>query len=442
VWRLTLREGLLFHDGAKVLARDCVASIKRWGARDGFGQTLMARTDEISAPDDRTILFRLNKPFPTLPDALGKYAVNVCAVMPERLANTDPFAQVTEVVGSGPFCFMADERVQGSRYVYERFDKYLPRDQGEPDFLSGPKIASFDRVEWHINPDQGTVTSALRAGEIDWQEEAHPDLLPMLRRDPAIALQRLYGLGWLSLLRPNHLFPPFDNPAIRRALLGAINQADCMTAAMGTDPANWEAPAGFFPIGSAMASDAGMAALTGPRDLAKVSDALAAAGYRGETVVAVTAGEGKTIKPITDVYVDMLKKVGMTVDYQVMDFGTLVQRSNSKKPPAEGGWSIRATALTAVDCLTPASHVGLRGNGERAVSGWPTCPALETLRDRWFDAADLAAQKAVCADIQAQAFVDVPYWPLGQLYPTSAYRADLSGVQDGMPIFWNVRREA
>ena len=47
-WRLTLREGLLFHDGEKVLARDCVASIKRWGARDAFGQALMQRSDEIS----------------------------------------------------------------------------------------------------------------------------------------------------------------------------------------------------------------------------------------------------------------------------------------------------------------------------------------------------------------------------------------------------------
>src|SRR6516165_4571694 len=62
-WRVTLRPDLLFHDGTKVLARDCVASIRRWGARDGFGQALLAATDEISAPDDRTIQFRLKYPF-------------------------------------------------------------------------------------------------------------------------------------------------------------------------------------------------------------------------------------------------------------------------------------------------------------------------------------------------------------------------------------------
>jgi ABC-type transport system substrate-binding protein len=110
-----------------VLARDCVASIARWGKRDAMGQTLMAYTDELSAPDDRTIQFRLKKPFALLPDALGKVGSSICAIMPERLAKTDPFTQVTEMVGSGPFRFKADERVVGARVVYERFAGYVPR---------------------------------------------------------------------------------------------------------------------------------------------------------------------------------------------------------------------------------------------------------------------------------------------------------------------------
>jgi peptide/nickel transport system substrate-binding protein len=119
-WRITLRDGLLFHDGSKVLARDAAASVRRWGARDGFGQALMAATDEIAAPDDKTLLFRLKAPFPLLPDALGKTPPSMCPVMPERLAATDPFKQVTEMIGSGPYRYKADERVPGSRVVWER----------------------------------------------------------------------------------------------------------------------------------------------------------------------------------------------------------------------------------------------------------------------------------------------------------------------------------
>ena len=112
-WRL----GLLFHEGAPVLARDYVASIKRWGVRDAFGQGLMAATDELSAPDDQTILFRLKRPFPLLPDALSKSGSTMCPIIPERLALTNPLTQVTEMVGSGPFRFLAGERVVGSRVV-------------------------------------------------------------------------------------------------------------------------------------------------------------------------------------------------------------------------------------------------------------------------------------------------------------------------------------
>jgi peptide/nickel transport system substrate-binding protein len=167
-WKLTLRDGLVFHDGEKVLARDCVASIRRWGARDTFGQALMMRTEELSAPDDKTIVFQLKRPFALLPDALGHGGPSMCAIMPQRLAETDPFKQVTEMVGSGPFRFKPDERVPGSLTIYERFDQYRPREDGEPSFTAGPKIVHFDRVEWHVLPDAGTKAAALQKGEMDW----------------------------------------------------------------------------------------------------------------------------------------------------------------------------------------------------------------------------------------------------------------------------------
>jgi peptide/nickel transport system substrate-binding protein len=125
--------------------------------RDAFGQALMQRTDELRVVDDRVIVFRLKERFPLLPDALGKSASNMCAIMPERLALTDPFKQVPEVVGSGPFRFKANERVQGALVVYERFADYKPREDGTADWTSGPKVAHFDRVEWHVIPDEATA---------------------------------------------------------------------------------------------------------------------------------------------------------------------------------------------------------------------------------------------------------------------------------------------
>src|SRR6266566_996310 len=161
-WDLTLRDGLLWHDGERVLARDCVASIRRWAARDGYGAELMAATDELSAPDDRTIRFRLSRPFPLLPLALGKSAIQAPFMMPERLASQDAFKPLTEAIGSGPFRFVADERVQGARNVYARFDRYQPRQDGKPDWTAGPKIVHYDRVVWTTMPDAATGVAALQ----------------------------------------------------------------------------------------------------------------------------------------------------------------------------------------------------------------------------------------------------------------------------------------
>src|SRR5712671_3894605 len=130
-WDLTLRDGLKFHDGAPVLARDCVATIRRWAKRYPLGQALMARTDELSAVSDRVIRFRLKRPFPLLPEALVE---PYCSIMPEQLAKTDAFEQIKEAIGSGPFKFVASERIPGQRVVFAKNSDYVPRADGKPTF--------------------------------------------------------------------------------------------------------------------------------------------------------------------------------------------------------------------------------------------------------------------------------------------------------------------
>ena len=441
-WRLTLRQGLRFHDGEPVLARDCVASIRRWGARDGFGQTLMAATEELSAEGDRVIRFRLKRPFPLLPDALGKAGSAICAIMPERLAKTDPFTQVTEMVGSGPFRFLASERVAGSRVVYARHEQYVPRPEdeagGPADFTAGPKRVHFDRVEWHVLPDAATAANAMRAGEMDWWENPTADLLPMLRQDAKLTVAQRDVAGYVGCLRFNHLNPPFDNPAIRRALLGAVSQVDSMTAVAGTDRSNWSDGVGYFPPVSPLASDAGMAALTGPRDLAAARRALAGAGYDGQKVVLLSPSDFPTLKALADVTADLLRRLGMNLDEQAMDWGSMVQRLPKRDRVEAGGWSVFGTFWSGIDQINPAVHSYLRGNG--MATGWPRSETLESLRDEWLAAPDAAAQKSIAARIQEQAFRDVPYIPLGQMLASTVFRREIMDIPKGFVLFWSTRR--
>ena len=172
----------------------------------------------------------------------------------------------------------------------------------------------------------------------------------------------------------------------------------------------------------------------------KVKADLKAAGYNGEKVVVLVASDFPTLKAMTDVGVDFLQKAGLNVEYQAMDWGTVLKRRASKDPIDKGGWNVFFTAWAGTDMLNPAGHLSLRGNGEPGWFGWPTSPEIERLLNAWFDAPDIATQKKLCEDIQKQVFVDVPYVPLGQYLQATAYRDSLTGVNNGFAMFWNVRR--
>jgi peptide/nickel transport system substrate-binding protein len=438
-WNLTLRDGLLWHDGTKVLARDCVASIRRWAARDSFGQTLLAVTDEVSAPDDRTIRFRLKRAFPLLRAALGKPGSNVCFMMPERLALTDPFRQVTEMVGSGPFRFKPDGHIAGARTVYERNTAYVPCPGGSTSFIAGPKIVHVDRVEWVVIPDPGTAAAAMQSAEMDWWEVPTFDLLPLLKKNADLVVPPADPMGFLGNMRMNHLQPPFNNPALRRALLGAVSQEDYMAAVAG-DPANWRAGVGVFCPASPMASQAGMQVLTRPRDLAAVSKAVAASGYNGERTVLLVPSDLPNLKALGDVGADLLKRIGINVDAQYSDWGSVLQRIVKQDPVEQGGWSVFHTYWSGLDEFDPAVHTYIRGNGKAASRGWPSSARLEALRDEWLYATGLAERQRIAAQMQEQAFVDVPFIPLGQMLSSTVYRRSVRDVLGGYALFWNLRK--
>ena len=437
-WTLTLRDRLRFHDGTPVLARDAVASIRRWWVADAFGQALASTTDDLSAPDDKTIRFRLKRRFSLLPDALAHPTNTMCAIMPERLANTPATTRLTEMVGSGPFRYLPAERVPGARNVYARFEGYVPR-EGAASFTAGPRVAHFDRVEWITTPDPATQVAALRNGEVDFVEQPLMDLVPSLRADRGVKVEVVETKGLIGFLRFNQLFPPFDNPAIRRAVLRAVNQKEFMEAVVGVNAA-YDAQCGLFTSGTPLANDAGMEALSGKHPLDQLKRELDAAGYKGERIIYLEPTDVPRINAIAEVGADMLRKLGMAVDVVATDWGTTVQRSVSRQPPDKGGWHMFAAFSGGWDMSNPGCHQLMRGNGAGAYNGWPTLPKLEALRDEWLFAEDTPTRLVLARKMQEQALQDVPYLPLGSYQQPVAYKADLTGVSKGLVQFTGLRR--
>lgn len=437
-WTMTLREGLRFHDGTPVLARDVVASLKRWMAKDIFSQALVAVLDELSASDDRTVRFRLRKPFPLLPDLLGKVGSYHTGIMPERLASTSPATALTEILGSGPYRFVAGERVPGSLNVYERFQGYVPR-QEAADYLAGGKVTHFDRIEWRTIPDPSTAAAALQAGEIDWWEQPTPDLIPLFKgRNVKVEIKD--KAGNYGLMRLNFRQKPFDNPQIRRIVLDAVTQSEFMLATAGEDKSTWCTPVGYFHPDSVMASTDGLDRFVKPVDYEKAKAALKQAGYAGERILLMATADFPAINAMCEVAADLFRKIGFNVDHQVQDWGTVSARMKNKGPLDKGGWSVICNFTAAITTFTPAAHTWLRSNGENAFDGWPDIPEIEQLRTAWFDASDAKQQAEIGRKIQAVALEQVPYVPLGIYFTPTAYKGNLTGMLDGVPLFWNIRR--
>lgn len=435
-WTFTLREGQRFHDGEPVRASDAVASIQRWMRRDTHGQTLAQRVAEITALDDRRFAIRLSRTFGPMLDALGKGSSHPCFIMPARLAANPPERAITEIIGSGPYRFKADERVSGVQVVYERNSAYVPR-QEAPSLLAGAKQANFDRCEWRVLPDASTAAAALQSGEIDWIETITNDLRPVLARARGVVVDRLETTGTMAMLRPNHLHPPFNDPEMRRALMKALVQEEFVTAVMGPDASLWRTGVGCFPPETALASDAGLSAVTSPREMEAARRVLSA--YR-ERVMVLHPTEIPNNNALTLVAIDQMRKAGLNAEGWTGDWGTLLQRRANRNPPGQGGWNAVVVLFAGMDLRDPGAHPLLRGNGDQAWFGWPNSPRLESLRDAWFEAPDLAAQQAIGRDIQTAFFDDLPFFPLGQYFVSSAWRNTLTNIQKGMVLPLQVRR--
>lgn len=429
-WRITLRQGLLFHDNEPVRAADAVASIKRWSQRDLFGKRLASQLDEMKALDDRRFEIRLKKPFAHL---LYGLAATSCFILPERIAGAaDAFTQIKEAIGSGPYRFLKDEWDMGSHAAFARFDKYQPR-QEKPDFWSGGKVANLERVDWIIQPDPAIAWAALEKGEVDWLERPLFDLVPKMRATKGVKVEVIDPMGSWTEIYFNNAIPPFDNPKLRRALFPAVKQADFIQAVVGEQTDLMRTGVGVFLPQSPYATDAGMEVLNGPRSIDEARRLVKESGYNGEKIVQMAASDIATNVAYSQVGYQMMKDCGLNVEYQSMDWGTMLSRWNAKENTEKGAWNVFCVGWAGLWITNPGSHLPLGGNKPN--------PKMEALKEAWFDAPDLASQRKVTDEMQRLAFEEPPFIPVGQYFVPQAHRDNVvDTIHAPVTAFWSVRK--
>ncbi len=441
VYTMTLRPGLKFHDGSPVRAVDAVASIKRWAQRDTVGLKLVSMGLKLGIVDDRTFTVATDVPTPLVLQGFAKPTSSALFVMREKDAQTAPATPVTANIGSGPFRFVASEYRPGAKLVYERNPDYVPRAEPPSNFAGG-KVVHVNRVEFDIIPDSSTAMNALIKGDIDIYEAPPLDLLPLLAKRTDIRTRALNKGGIMGVIRPNHLRGVFHNEKARQALLAMVDQSDYLQLLGGDDQKNWVPCWSFLGCSAPNTPQGPLVGVKHP-DLEKARKLLQESGYKGEPVVVMEPNDNETIRPITQLTVETMRKVGFNVQVDDIDWATMLSQRARQAPSDQGGWDIFLTWSYSFELSNPVVNFFLSSPcGGKGWFGWPCDPEMEKLRDAWATEPDKAKRDALGMQIQSRAADTVPFVPLGQYLSPIAYSTRVENLVDApVTVFWGLSKK-
>ncbi|WP_116133366.1 ABC transporter substrate-binding protein [Tropicimonas sp. IMCC34043] len=441
-YTFTLRDGLKWHDGTPVTAEDCVASLNRWAQKDGSAGTMMKYVDSIEATSDKVLVIHMKSPFGPVLELLAKPSPIPAFMMPKRLADTPVGEQISEIIGSGPFKFVAEEYRPGDQAVYVKNEDYIPREEPSS-WTAGAKVVNVDRVVWKAMPDMQTSINAIQSGDVDLIEQVTIDLLPLLAMNDEVETAVLNPLGAQVTGRFNHRLPPFDDPQVRKAVMYALDQETIMQTAIGNAD-YYQLCASIYGCEVPLASDAGSEYLEGTADerMAKAKEILAASSYDGTPVLMMQPTDLTVLTTQPIVAAERMREAGFTVDVDSMDWSTLQSRKNGWQPVSEGGWNFFFTYWGVAGIWNPLVHSLINGSGDdNSWAGWPVNARIEELRAAYLTAGTLDEQKQIAEEIQQIAWDDGFYFNAGEFKSVAAWRTELKDLQSApITLFWGVSK--
>ncbi len=153
----------------------------------------------------------------------------------------------------------------------------------------------------------------------------------------------------------------------------------------------------------------------------------------------ISPADYPNVRVANEVLADLLKRIGINLDYVSTDWSSMTQRVLNKGAPETVGFHIHALNVPCLSVASPLVNSRLRGTGSEE-SGWYANPRYEELRGQWLVADAPEERRRLAEELQRECLVAVPLAPAGVTLQPAAWRADLEGVLAGVPKFWNVRR--
>ncbi len=440
IYTFTLRSGLNFSDGAPVTSTDVIASLKRWGQRASLGKMLLAKAEALEAASDDTFIIRLKEPFGQVIEALAMPSGNVPFIMPARIASISIDEQITDPIGSGPFIFVAEERVPGSQFVYVKNPNYVPRNEPASG-LAGGKVVNIHRIEFKVLSDPNTAFAALSAGEIDITLQPTPEQVAPMRDDPNINVVISQEHGSQGWIRFNFLIPPFDDIKARQAVMWGASQLEYLTGTVG-DPALYTECLALFVCGTPLATDINTEALA-TKNMAKAKELLAESSYDGRPVVLLDPTDNPQHHGASQITAQLLRDIGFNVEVQAMNVSTMFQRRAIKDPVDSGGWNIFHTGFALVDVANPLTNAAINTVCDGTNwPGWPCDEGIEEIRRAFAESTDDAEKKQLAEELQDAVMNFVTHVSYGQYLKPIGYRKEVENLITTWvgPVYWNVSK--
>ncbi|MBR0839930.1 ABC transporter substrate-binding protein [Bradyrhizobium liaoningense] len=420
---IKLREGILFHNGKEMTAKDVVASMARWGSYGARGKLLMAAATSVEASGKYEVTLKLSAPNGAW-KALIADVNGGLAIYPEEIsanAGNKPIEQ-KDYIGTGPYRFV---EWRPNRYVeVEKFNGYKPvKEKG--DGFAGARAAIFDKIRFIPVPDVGTRVSGVQAGDYDYAEMISGDLYESLSKDQSVQVQRtnapIFGLFFMNskqgILK--------DNYKLRRAIQTALDKSQALRVAFGPKDL-WNAEGSIFPKGTPWYSSEGVSGYSA-HDPKKAKELAKEADYTGTPIRLLVSTNYQAHYDEASVFTRQLADAGINVQMMVVDWATLLKMRGQPEQ-----WDIFVThhsfspdplLLTFLNASYP---------------GWWDSPEIGALRAELIKSTDPSARKATWDKIQALIYEQVPVMKVGDAYTYDIASPKLRGLNPNGPVFWNV----
>ncbi|MGV9392512.1 ABC transporter substrate-binding protein [Streptomyces olivaceus] len=334
VWTYTLKEGLKYEDGTKITSADVKYGIERSFAAELSGGAPYLRDwliggadyqgpykdkgeglDSIETPDERTIVFRLNKPEGEFP-----YLATQTQFAPVPKSADKGTKYEEHPVSSGPYKVVRNEN-DGERLVLERNEHWSEKTDAE-------RKAYPDRIDVRSGLDSSVVNQRLSASQgadaaaVTTDTNLGPAELAKVSGDKDLAARVGTGhFGYTNYIAFNPKVKPFDDPKVRQAIAYAVDRTSVINAAGGSslaEPATTYLPNqksfGYTAHDHFPASESG--------DPAKAKELLKEAGHADGLTVTLTHSNAKdfeTSPEIATALQDALQKAGITVELEGLE---------------------------------------------------------------------------------------------------------------------------